>query len=368
MTTFAAPTISQATEQVLPPVQPLSLQEIYAVCHTPFFGIAATNNSHMTIGAQIYQANPDAYAKATQIQLRRAHKIFKGFLGAKLEYIQPDPKLLDQVYTADPGMFHIKEDGELVAVVANFRYQGYRGGEQSYFHTLAKQLGATIVEMNKYNLHWEGSGDTLPVRDPKTGKITCYLMGCGPRSDEGAAQVLENAWGVPVLPVPLIVAKSAAEQEGFHIDTAVMKPGSEAGHMVVHREVITKEGLKTVQSVSPGKSDALWHNLSDADANAMGTNGVVIGNKVLLHDWKDGIPDAAMMALAKQAGVPLKGFGLSGEYKQWLTDIGCQIKTTDLTSIVLGGGSGKCGSNRITNAVSPAALAQWHKNRRMRTA
>jgi hypothetical protein len=168
--------------------------------------------------------------------------------------------------------------------------------------------------------------------------------------------VLSAAWGVPVHPIPLNVADSKEHQAGFHIDTAVMQTGSEDGHLVIHRPVISAEGLNTIQSVVPEK---LWIDLSNADARAMGTNGVVVGKRILLHDWKNGAPDAVMQSIAARAGVPLAGFGLSTQYKQTLADIGCATRYVDLTTIILGGGSGKCGSNRISNAKSPAALLKW---------
>ncbi len=333
---------------------------MFAVCHTPFFAINATNNSHMSEGARVYHADPAAYSKLTQTQLKGAHRLMHQFLGAKLEYVDPNPHLADQVYTADPGMFHITEEGELIAVLSNFRFKNYRGGEVKHFRKLAESLNATIVEMPGY-LHWEGSGDTVVIRDPKTQEIQAYLMGCGPRSDEGAAQFLQDVLKVRVVPVPLRVASSPSEQSGFHMDTATMQPGSEAGYLVIHRPVITDEGLARIKSVVP---EALWLNISDHDATAMGTNGVVLGNKVLLHDVNPNDPTAVQLAkLASKAGVDLTAYALSAKYKQQLTDIGCDVKTTDLTTIILGGGSGKCGSNPVTNAVSQQALHLWLQNR-----
>ena len=348
-------TTKQVQSLLLSPAQAV---EAYAVCNTPYFRITDPDNSHMSVGKPIYEAAPDEFSKHTQHQLRRAHQLMRKFLGAELFYVQPDNQLPDQVYTADIGMFHIKPDGEQVAVVANLRY---RGGEEKYFKKLAHSLVATVVEMPD-GVHWEGSGDTVAIRDPRTQEIKCYLMGCGPRSDPRAAEVLSAAWGVTVHPIPLNVADSKEHQAGFHIDTAVMQTGSESGHLVIHRPVVSAQGLNTIKSIVPEK---LWIDLSDADAKAMGTNGVVMGKKILLHDWKNGVPDEVMQSIATRAGVPLAGFGLSTEYKQTLADIGCDTRYVDLTTIILGGGSGKCGSNRISNAVSPAALQKWMAYRQL---
>ncbi|TAH33375.1 MAG: hypothetical protein EYC62_06815 [Alphaproteobacteria bacterium] len=340
------------------PVSPANA--VYAVCHTPFFAINATNNSHMSAGERVYHADPEAYSKLTQTQLKGAHRLMHRFLGAALEYVDPNPHLADQVYTADPGMFHINGDGELIAVLSNFRFKDYRGGEVKHFRAVAEKLGATIVQIPDH-LHWEGSGDTVVIRDPKTQAIQAYLMGCGPRSDEGAAAFLQDVLKVRVVPVPLRVASSPSEQSGFHMDTATMQPGSEAGHLVIHRPVITEEGLARIKSVVP---ESLWLNISDHDATAMGTNGVVLGNKVLLHDVDSKDPTAVELAkLASKAGVDLTAYALSTKYKRQLGDIGCNVKTTDLTTIILGGGSGKCGSNPVTNAVSQRALHLWLQNR-----
>ncbi len=310
----------------------------------------------MSEGEKVYHRNPELFSQLTQAQLKNAHKLFKSFLGVQLAYVDPNPHLADQVYTADPGMFHINSDGELVAVLSNFRFKQYRGGEVKHFKDLANRMGATIVQMPDH-IHWEGSGDTIAIRDPKTQIVQCYLMGCGPRSDSAAAGVLQAAWGVPVHPVPLHVANSASEQSGFHIDTALMRTGSESGHLVIHRPVVSNEGLKTIQSVIP---ENLWVDIGDQDAQAMATNGVVLGKKILLHDLDDGVPNPQLNKLANDSGVDLTNYALSRKYLQMLRGIGCDVKTTDLTTIILGGGSGKCGSNPITNAVSPAALEKWH--------
>ena len=124
--------------------------------------------------------------------------------GATIECVDPKPDLPDLVFTANAA---IVLDGK--ALLSRFRHPERKPEEPVFADALQAQAGLDAVEALPGDMIQEGAGDC--IWDPYRGQ---FWMGCGPRSDRAAANVVADYFAVEC------VALELADPSFYHLDTA----------------------------------------------------------------------------------------------------------------------------------------------------
>jgi N-dimethylarginine dimethylaminohydrolase len=214
--------------------------------------------------------------------------------GRKVKFVEPVKGLPDMVFTANAAVVLNR-----IALVARFRYE-QRVGETpvftEYFESLVKEGIIDKVVQLPEDVTLEGNGDC--VWDPTHN---CFYMGCGPRSDPRAQEIVKNTFGVEVHRFELINPKF------YHMDTALCPLSG--GEALVVRSAFSPEDIARLQKII-GEDKVIF--VPEEDADRFCANAVNLGREIVLCKCSD-----AMSSLLESRGynlhkIAVDPFQLSG--------------------------------------------------------
>ncbi len=131
-------------------------------------------------------------------------------LGLLVDRLDPQPGLVDMVFTCNPSLSGVDRKGRPFAILSRMRHPG-RAGEVERHHQWFQERGIRTVEIPLEVLGcWEGGGDSIwhPGR---------YFLwgGIGPRSDREPYKAISRMLD---LPVALLHLK---DPDFYHLDTCL---------------------------------------------------------------------------------------------------------------------------------------------------
>ncbi len=162
------------------------------MCPPEYFGIEYEINPWMRISN-----NSDS--QRSQGQWHSLARVLKEDVGAKVELMDPVPKLPDLVFTANAGVVF-----EGKAVPSQFRHPE-RQKEERYFIDWFTQKGYEVMKIDPA-LYFEGAGDLLGFSD-------VWFAGYRQRSDIRAYDQLTTIFNKEILPLELV------DTRFYHLDT-----------------------------------------------------------------------------------------------------------------------------------------------------
>jgi N-dimethylarginine dimethylaminohydrolase len=184
-------------------------------------------------------------------------------LGASIELVPPVPGLPDLVFTANAA---VVLDG--TALLARFRHPERQCEEPQFeaaFRLLQAQGILGEVRAMPGELVLEGAGDCVWDR-----ARSLFWMGFGPRSDFAARDVLEETFGIEVVPLELVDARF------YHLDTALSALPN--GELVYFPEALSRAAREIVEA-RVGVADRIA--LTAEEACGLSANAVVLDGTVL---------------------------------------------------------------------------------------
>jgi N-dimethylarginine dimethylaminohydrolase len=176
----------------------------FLMCEPRHFGVTYAINPWM---------DPTSWARRSHTLINASRREWAGLhralrgLGASIELVPPAPGLPDLVFTANAAVVLDRE-----VVLARFRYPE-RSREEPHFEAAFRALQARglidAVTTLPEGVVLEGAGDCVFDR-----ARNMFWTGYGPRSDRGAAALIERAFAVEAVPLEL------ADPRFYHLDTA----------------------------------------------------------------------------------------------------------------------------------------------------
>jgi N-dimethylarginine dimethylaminohydrolase len=185
-------------------------------------------------------------------------------LGARIDYLEPQPGLPDLVFTANAA---VVMDGK--ALVARFRHPERQGEEPhnlAYFEAMVAQGRLSKAEMMPGGICLEGAGDC--VWDEQRN---LFWMGYGPRSDRSADGPVRDFFGLDVIPLELVNPRY------YHMDTALVPLSG--GEIMYFPGAFSAEGqAMIVERAGAGNVIAV----PEEDASRLSVNAVNLGRDIVL--------------------------------------------------------------------------------------
>jgi ornithine aminotransferase len=272
-----------------------------------FFGVHYAINPWMDPAE--WGKDARALAAASQEQWLALHATLSD-LGARIELMPPASGLPDLVFTANAAVVMDRK-----ALLARFRYPE-RSGEEPHiaatFRTLqARDLIDEIATLPE-GVGLEGAGDCVFDRTRNM-----FWLGYGPRSDEDAAPVVEDTFGLDVVPLELV------DPRFYHMDTALsVLP---RGEVMWVPEAFSAHGRQVISAYVPASQRIA---IGEADAVQLCANAVCIGNSLVMSSCSE-------------------------ELRAELLERGYRVVATPLTSFLRSGGSAFCLTLRLDLASEP---------------
>lgn len=192
-------------------------------------------------------------------QWRALREIVAQFAEVKL--VEPHEHLPDMVFTANAGMVR----GRL-AVVSRFR-SPERQGEEPFFRAWFERAGFSIVPWPQ-DIFFEGAGDALFDR----GQPLIW-SGCGFRSDERAARLLEKAFDCEAVPIRL------RDPRFYHLDTCLCP--LTGGWLMYYPAAFEPGSLAALHARVPEEKRIA---VVEADALHFSCNAVDLAGRVIMND------------------------------------------------------------------------------------
>lgn len=225
-------------------------------------------------------------------------------LGAAIELMPPVSHVPDLVFTANAAVVL-----DRTALLARFRHPERRAEEPHFeaaFRTLQSRGLVDRVQRLPDGLVLEGAGDCVwdSARD-------LFWMGCGPRTDAGAAGTVADVFGVEV------VALELADSRFYHLDTALCVFAR--GEVMYFPEAFTPAARAAIRRhVAPAQRI----EIGNEDACRLAANAVSIGDNVVLS-------------------------GCSEHLRSKIEARGYRVFATPLGSFLRGGGAAFCLTLRL---------------------
>ena len=189
--------------------------------------------------------------------------------GATIECVDPKPDLPDLVFTANAA---IVLDGK--ALLSRFRHPERKPEEPVFADALQAQAGLDAVETLPGDMIQEGAGDC--IWDSYRGQ---FWMGCGPRSDRAAANVVADYFAVECVALELV------DPSFYHLDTAFC--ALPTGDVIYYPSAFSGEALRAIEErVEPAQRVALDHD----EASQFSANAVSFDHCLVLSSCTDALP------------------------------------------------------------------------------
>jgi N-dimethylarginine dimethylaminohydrolase len=215
-------------------------------------------------------------------------------LGARLSFVPPAPGWPDLVFTANAAVVMDRK-----ALVARFRYPE-RQGETEHnlraFETLRASGDLDAIEIVPEGMALEGAGDCVWDEVRKM-----FWMGYGPRSDQAAAKIVGDFFGLEVIPLELVNPRY------YHMDTA-MVPLS-GGEVIYYPGAFSAAGQAIIRE-RYGAENLI--SVPTDDAQRLGVNAVNLGKHIVLARATD-----TYKAMLEERGyklhqLPIDSYSMSG--------------------------------------------------------
>jgi N-dimethylarginine dimethylaminohydrolase len=247
---------------------PKSPQARFLLCPPRHFAVTYSINPWM---------DPQAWADGGTALAAKAERQWAGLhcalcdAGAAIETMEPVPGLPDLVFTANGAVVLDRK-----AVLSRFRHDERLGEEPIFaasFATLAARGLIDEIFRLPAGTVLEGAGDCI-----WDSRRQLFWLGCGFRSDPGAARFIERKLAVPCLALPLVNASF------YHLDTAFC--ALPCGGVVYYPAAFTSDALTTIHAhVMPGERIVLKR----ADAAHFAANAVCVNRKIVLSNCSDAL-------------------------------------------------------------------------------
>ena len=274
-----------------PAPPPLAQNSRYLMCRPQHFAVTYSINPWM---------DPNAWAQSGEVLHARASRQWTGLYrtllarGAAIETVEPQPDLPDLVFTANAAVVLDRK-----AVLARFLHPERQREQPAFadaFHALkARGLIDEVTELPE-GVTLEGAGDCIWDR-----KRALFWIGSGFRSDPAARTAIEDAFGVPCLPLAL------TDPNFYHLDTAFCALPS--GDVIFFPGAFSGEALELIHDrVPPAQRIAL----SRADAARFAANAVCVDRVVVMSSASDALRRALESRGYTLAKTPLQAFLRSG--------------------------------------------------------
>jgi N-dimethylarginine dimethylaminohydrolase len=177
----------------------------FLMCAPSHFAVTYAINPWMD--PKNWARHAPAFAAGARREWEALHQALMAY-GATIELVPPRPDMPDMVFTANAAVLL---DGK--ALLARFRHPERRLEQPAFangFHALqARGVIDTVSELPP-GLVLEGAGDCI-----WDGPRSLFWMGHGQRSDVAARHVVEETFGVDVVPIELV------DPRFYHLDTAM---------------------------------------------------------------------------------------------------------------------------------------------------
>jgi ornithine--oxo-acid transaminase len=213
---------------------------------------------------------------------------------ASVMLVSPQPGCPDMVFTANAGLVR-----EGVVALSSFLHPE-RQVEESHFRKWFDDFGLAVRDLPRHT-SFEGEGDALFEADGSR-----LWAGHGVRTMAASHDLLEEAWGVEVIPLRLV------DPCFYHLDTCFCPLMD--GHLLFSPEAFDGESLARIEQRY--SSDKLIR-VNKADALQFACNAVNVGRTIVLNRISD---------------------GLAGE----LQARGFEVVQVSLTEFLKAGGAAKC--------------------------
>jgi N-dimethylarginine dimethylaminohydrolase len=240
----------------------------FLMCPPQHFAVTYSINPWMDPAA--WAGHGDALHASAQAQWDALRAALRDN-GVAIEMVVPHEGLPDLVFTANAAVVL-----DRTALLARFRHPE-RQSEQPVFLAAFRALAARglideVVEMPE-GVALEGAGDCL--WDKSRG---LFWMGCGFRSDAAAAEVVEETFGVPCVPLEL------ANPSYYHLDTAMC--ALPCGAVVYYPGAFTPAALEKIHA-RVLRDDRIALNADDAAQFA--ANAICAGGTIVLSSCSAGL-------------------------------------------------------------------------------
>lgn len=219
----------------------------------------------------------------------------------KVHLIEPQPGLVDMVFTANAGVIHGDK-----AVVANFGAVPRRPESQHYIQFF-KERGFEVINPEDDGVEIEGCGDFMPTHDGQN-----FFVAYGFRSSFKAFDYMRNVLSIPR---DRLHHMELVNPYFYHIDTALMS--LTRGHLMYNPEAFSEESVRKILDVGDDKTiavsreDSMYFACNSVNFEDNGEH-IIIGNK------------------------------FSEELRQKLADCGYKVIETPYDQFLLSGGSVRC--------------------------
>lgn len=279
------------------------------MCQPEHFGVLYSINPWMN--PREWERDEHTLAAMSHSQWTALRKVLRD-LGARIELVQPAPGVPDLVFTANAAVVMDRK-----ALLARFRHAQRRAEEKHLadaFETLRARGIIDDVMTLPDDVTLEGAGDCVFDRSRNL-----FWVGYGPRSDEAAANVVEDVFGLDVIALELV------DPRFYHMDTALS--ALPRGEIMYVPQAFTAEGRAAIAARVPASERI---EIADHDATQLCANAVCIGDDLVMSSCSD---------------------RLRGE----LAERGYRVVTTPLTAFLRSGGSAFCLTLRLDLASAQAA-------------
>jgi N-dimethylarginine dimethylaminohydrolase len=211
--------------------------------------------------------------------------------GAAVECVDPRPDLPDLVFTANAA---IVLDGK--ALLSRFRHAERKPEEPIFADALRSHSGIHAVEALPGDMIQEGAGDCIWDQHRRQ-----FWMGCGPRSDRAAADVVADYFGVDC------VALELADASFYHLDTAFC--ALPTGDVIYYPQAFTARALGAIEErVEPAQRIAL----GGEEAAQFSANAVSFDHCLVLSSCTDTLRSKVEERGFTVLATPLHAFLRSG--------------------------------------------------------
>jgi len=262
---------------------------------------------HFTVD---YVINPWMAGNEDSLDIDRARRQWERLYDTVSEFadivtIDPHPQLPDMVFTANAGVVY----GEK-AIASHFMPMERRP-EEPLFKQWFRDNGFHLFELDE-KIGFEGAGDCLLDRGG-----SWLWTGYGFRTEIEAHPAIQEFFDIELVSIRLTDARF------YHIDTCFC-PLTD-GFLMYHPPAFDYESRIAIESRIPPHKRIIVDTM---DAGNFACNAINIGDRVILHSASDPLKARLMLA-------------------------GFKVLEVELTEFLKAGGSAKCLSLKLTEAVRP---------------
>ena len=264
------------------------------MCYPRYFDV-----KHHLLNAHMTMAKPVAVSLAQSQWENLVETLEEN--DVKVELIDPQPGLVDMVFTANAGIIYGNK-----AILANFGAEP-RVPESQHYKEFFKGLNFEVIDPADENVHIEGCGDFMSLYDRSH-----HFVAYGFRSDPEAHPYVRDVLQIPkeqITPMELV------NKYFYHIDTCLMSLSR--GHLMYYPGAFSEEGVKNIKEIGGDKCIAI----SDEDAHYFACNSVNFENN---------------------GEHIIVGNRFSDKLNEKLTELGYKVIETPYNQFLLSGGSVRC--------------------------